>query len=207
MLHDHLTEEERHRADRYQVQRPRQQFITTRGMLRVILGKMLGRNPAQVAIGYSGVGKPILLDRSDALHFNVSHSHELALIALSLREVGVDLERLRPIENEEALVARFFSAHEHHQYLGLQLLRRNAAFFRGWTSKEALIKAVGSSATYLDSFDVEMDPDRPARLLSTRHPALMGSSWSMFAWLPHEGYAATVALRGDYAIVLGDSAR
>jgi len=191
-----LAADERNRAERYLVVKPRHQFIATRGILRLLLGNILGIAPEKVPIGYTGVGKPILLGISSALHFNVTHTDGLGLIALASHVIGVDVEKIRPIANPEGLIARFFSPAEQATYLLLDPLKRRAGFFRGWTCKEALIKAAGLSVAYLDEFDVELNPDEPAKLLAARHPGLAGTEWGLAAWIPAEGYSAAVAVEG-----------
>jgi 4'-phosphopantetheinyl transferase len=100
------------------------------------------------------------------------------------------------VENPEGLICRFFSQTEQATYLGLPTNLREAGFFRGWTSKEALIKARGLSIACLGDFDVELHPDRPAALIAARHFDLVASTWHLTAWAPAAGYAAAVALEG-----------
>ncbi len=189
-----LIDEERERADRFRVEKPRVQFVITRGLLRLTLGKILGIAPRNVPIGYAGAGKPVLENNFSDLHFNVTHTDGLALIALARRAIGIDVERVRPMANQEGLVVRFFSRVEQEAYLSLEPAKQSAGFFRGWTCKEALIKAVGLSVAYLDTFDVELNPDKEARLLAARNPGLMGMKWSLTAVEPADGYAAAVAV-------------
>jgi 4'-phosphopantetheinyl transferase len=189
-----LTADERERAERFKVAKARQQFVTARGLLRRVLGGCLGVPPLEVPITYTGAGKPVLRDDAAGVHFNVTHTDGLALLALARRPVGVDVERLRTVFDPEGLVARFFSAAEREAYLALPAELRAAAFFRGWTCKEAVIKAGGLSVAYLDGFDVELHPARPAALLAARHPALVGTDWKITAWEPASGYAAALAV-------------
>lgn len=191
-----LTADERERADRFRVPKPRVQFITARGILRLLLGNILGMHPEKVPIGYTGIGKPILQGLSDTLQFNVTHTDGLALIALARWRVGVDIERIRPMENPEGLVARFFSPVERTRFSSLDPSKQLNGFFRGWTCKEALIKAAGLSVAYLDEFDVELNPDEPATLLAARHQELSSSEWGLAAWAPAMGYLAAVAVEG-----------
>ena len=147
-------------------------------------------------ITYTGVGKPALAEPHTTLHFNVTHTDGLALIALARRPVGIDIERIRPVSDPEGLVGRFFSAAERESYLALPAELRPAGFFRGWTCKEAVIKAAGLSVAYLDGFDVELNPLCPAALLAARHPVLAGMGLGLAAWEPAGGYAAAVAIEG-----------
>jgi 4'-phosphopantetheinyl transferase len=195
-LSSYLTADERERAERYRVEKARGQFVVTRGLLRLTLGGLLGIAPGKVPITYTGVGKPVLQGIPDALQFNVTHTDGLALIALAHSAIGVDIERLRTLANPEGLVERFFSRAERDCYRSLEPAKKMAGFFRAWTCKEALLKAAGSSVAYLDLFDVELNPDRPAMLLASRHPGLIGNEWALVSLEPELGYAAAVAVAG-----------
>jgi 4'-phosphopantetheinyl transferase len=191
---DFLTDDERTRAERYKVEKARHQFVTGRSLLRYLLGTRLGVAPREVQITYTGAGKPVLADTAAGLHFNVTHTDGLALIAFGTRPLGIDVERVRALANPEGLVARFFSPAERDAFLHLPEELRPAGFFRGWTCKEAVIKAAGLSVAYLDEFDVELHPMQPAKLLAARHPVLCGSGWGMEAWEPLSGFAAAVVM-------------
>ncbi|MBA4067366.1 MAG: 4'-phosphopantetheinyl transferase [Isosphaera sp.] len=189
---DLLTPDERARADRYKVGKARHEFVVGRGHLRRLLGELLGVEPAAVPITTAGAGKPVLA--GGGVHFNVTHTDGLALVALADRPVGVDVERVRPVANPDGLVDRFFSPAERRAYRDLPPDLRPAGFFRGWTTKEAVLKAAGLGVMRLDDFDVELDPGRPPAVLAARDPALAGG-WGLSAWPPADGYAAAVAVR------------
>ncbi len=193
-----LTVEERERANRYKIAKPRHQFVTGRGLLRQILGECLGVGPLEVPITYTGAGKPVLAVGD--LHFNVTHTDAVALIALANQPVGIDVEQVRKLTNPDGLVERFFSAAECEAYRALPPEMQPRGFFRAWTCKEAIIKAAGLSVTCLDGFDVELDPHRPAVLLSARHPEITAKSWGLTAWEPLPGFAAAVALSSELVL-------
>jgi 4'-phosphopantetheinyl transferase len=190
-LLDCLPPDERARADRYKVGKARHEFVTGRGHLRRLLGQLVGVEPAAVPITTTGAGKPVLA--GGGVHFNVSHTDGLALIALADRPVGIDVERVRPVANSDGLVNRFFSAAEREAFRRLPAGLRLAGFFRGWTTKEAVLKAVGLGVMCLDDFDVELHPGRPPAVLAARGAALAGG-WGLTAWEPEEGYAAAAAV-------------
>jgi 4'-phosphopantetheinyl transferase len=197
-----LTPLERDRAERYRAVPVRQQFVVGRGLLRRLLGGYLGVAPHAVPITYTEAGKPVLAggafagDPGRALHFNLTHTTGLALIAVAARRVGVDVERVRHIPDADGLIERFFSPAERAAYRGLPEAARPAAFYRGWTCKEAVIKAAGASVQCLDGFDVELDPARPPAVLAVWHPALAGVGWAVGDWEPAPGFAAAVAVEG-----------
>jgi 4'-phosphopantetheinyl transferase len=194
-LFECLTPDERQRAERYKVEKARHEFVTGRGLLRRILGRRLGLDAQAVPLTYTGAGKPVLA--AGEVHFNVTHTAGLALIALAERPVGIDVERVRLVENPDGLVERFFSAAECEAFRGLPTDLRFAGFFRGWTCKEAVIKAAALSVSCLGDFDVELHPRRAAALLGARHAVLREGAWGLAAWEPAPGYAAAVAVAED----------
>lgn len=90
-----LSADERARAARFLRDEPRRRWQAGRGALRTVLGGYLGIAPAAVELRLGHRGKPALADPDASLRFNLSHSDELALIALARgREVGIDVERI-----------------------------------------------------------------------------------------------------------------
>lgn len=190
-----LSAEERERARRFRVERVRREFILARGALRVLLGRYLGQAPEAVALGYGERGKPFL--PGGAMQFNVSHSGEFAACAFTAGcEVGIDIEKIRPMRDLEGIAERFFSPAECREVLALEGRDREAAFFRCWTSKEAYIKAVGAGLSIpLAGFRVAVLPSEPAALLSVAGDAAEGRAWTLREFSPAGGYAGAVAFR------------
>ena len=187
-----LIPAERERAARYRAVKVREQFVVGRGLLRRVLAGHLGVSPHEVPFAYADGGKPVL--DGHPLHFNLTHTDGLALIATATRRVGIDVERVRHIPDADGLVSRFFSPAECAAYRALPHDRRAVGFLRGWTCKEAVIKAAGATVQCLDGFDVELDPELPPRVLAARHAAIGGCGWAVEAWEPVAGFAAAVAL-------------
>jgi 4'-phosphopantetheinyl transferase len=144
VLQSCLTAGERGRAERYQSQAVRQQFVITRGLLRILLGQYLQHDPKKIAFGYSAHGKPELSMPQSKLHFNISHSKGMVVFAVRTNQpVGVDLEWINPAANCGAITRRMFSAQEQAEINDLPPLEQPAKFFQIWTRKEALIKLFG----------------------------------------------------------------
>ncbi|MBX9623459.1 MAG: 4'-phosphopantetheinyl transferase superfamily protein [Gemmataceae bacterium] len=197
-LAEALTPDERDRAARYKAGPVREQFVAVRGAARHVLGGCLGLPPHAVPIVYGANRKPALPD--GGLHFNVTHTPGLGLVAVAGRRVGVDAERVRAVPDADGLVGRFFSAAERAAFRALPADDRPAAFLRGWVCKEAVIKAAGASVQYLDAFDVELHPARPPAVLAVRHPALAADGWAVGQWEPVRGFLAAVAVEGTSGI-------
>ncbi len=195
-----LAPDERKRAERFYFQADRDHFIVARGTLRAILSRYLATVPDQVCFSYSRHGKPELAKEFDRswLRFNVSHSHGLALFAISRnREIGVDLEAIRPDVAGEKIAERFFSPQEVCVLRALPRDLQDEAFFNCWTRKEAYIKAKGEGLSMpLDTFDVSLVPGESASLLSTKAEPEEASRWSLRELFPAPGFAAAVAVEG-----------
>ena len=188
-----VTADELARAARYRGDVPRAQFLAMRIALRTTLGRLLGLPPAEVPIAYVGLGKPVLAD--GVFQFNVTHTDGLGLIAIADRPVGIDVERVRAVADSAGLVARFYSPAERDQFARLPAAARPAGFFRGWTCKEAVVKAVGAGSAALQAFDVDLNPDHPPAVLAGRGEPFAGGRWELAAWEPVGAYVAAVAVR------------
>lgn len=192
-----LAPDERARAGRFYFQKDREHFIIARGVLRDILGRYLDVSPGRLRFGYNSYGKPALNGEhaGGALRFNLSHSHGLALYAVtSGREVGVDLERVRADLADESIAEHYFSPPEVAALRALPPHLRVEAFFNCWTRKEAYIKARGEGLSLpLDRFAVSATPGEPARLLSVEGAPQEVSRWSLRELSCAPGYVGALA--------------
>ena len=195
-----LAGDERARAERFHFDRDRTRFIVGRGVLRTILGRYLGIEPARLRFCYGPHGKPALAvsPGTPRLDFSVSHSQALAVYAVTWeRRIGIDLEFIRPIADAEQIAERFFSPHEHAVFRRLAPKERQVGFFNCWTRKEAYIKATGDGlAQPLDRFDVSLAPGDQARLLSIDGDPRRASRWYLQELVPAAGYLAALAVEG-----------
>jgi 4'-phosphopantetheinyl transferase len=195
-----LSSDELERAERFHFRKDRNHFIVSRGMLRIILGRYLKREAGQLHFRYNKYGKPELADETGerALRFNVSHSHGVALNALTYdRDIGVDIEYIRPDIADEEISGRFFSSKEIAELCSLPVHIRKDAFFACWTRKEAYIKARGDGLSMpLDQFDVTVIPGKQAALLSVYGDKQEASRWSLEDLNLGQGYAAALAAKG-----------
>lgn len=183
-----LAVDEQARADRFRFDQDRHRYIVGRGRLRLLLGQYLSLPPEQVTLAYTAHGKPYLPPQpaQPVLHFNVTHSQQFALLAFTWeRRLGVDIEVIRPLNNLDKLVRRFFAPAEVSAWKTVAPEQQTAAFFCGWTRKEAFIKAIGDGLSYsLDRFVVTLHPDEPARLLTIEGNATAAQEWEMASLQP-----------------------
>ena len=183
-LADVLSGDERVRAARLRTTELRVRFVVAHGALRTILSGYLGIPPKAVRFDTTETGKPYV--PGAGLTFNLSRSEGLALCAVTVEgQVGVDIERLRPVEDEDAIVHRYFAPAEMRQYEAVRSQERTAAFFSTWTRKEAFVKA-----------EVEVSPDAVCPRL-TLEPEDQQATWSLRSFSPRSQYVAAVALDRD----------
>jgi 4'-phosphopantetheinyl transferase len=137
-----LSRDELERAKQFK--KNRHHFIATRALLRQALTRYTSVKPEQLLFSRSLQGKPFLVNSPVPLFFNLSHSCDVAALAVtSLGDVGVDIERMR-YRNYLKIVERFFHQDEHEQLLNCNETDRKQLFHRMWTLKEAFFKATGS---------------------------------------------------------------
>lgn len=190
-----LSADESQRATRFHFERDRRRFTVARSSLRTILGLYTAKPPAELKFDYAKQGKPALAEPHKDIRFNLSHSGELAMIAIALgHEIGVDVEAINTDVETDKLAQRFFSEQERAKIREFPPEKRVQAFYRCWTCKEAFLKGQGFGLSRsLGSFDVEVDPDRPARLLATRPDVEEAAQWSLHDIETDTGYASAVA--------------
>lgn len=195
-----LEPDELNRAGRFHFERHRRHFIVARGFLRSVVARYLETQPEALRFSYGAYGKPALASEH-VLRFNLSHSHEVALLAVALdAELGVDVEHIRADFASEEIARRFFSRAEVEVFNALPKEEQVAAFFRCWTRKEAYIKAIGKGLSQaLDAFDVTLAPHEPPVLLRAEEDD--AKRWLLRDVEVGEGYAGALAVERPVAEV------
>jgi 4'-phosphopantetheinyl transferase len=198
-LHGLLSHDERERAARYRFERDRRRFIAARGVLRILTGRYLSTAPHKLSFEYGPNGKPFLSGFKTDLHFNVAHSHGLALIGFTLgHRIGVDVENVDRSLDVESIASRFFSAQEVSALMALPPEQRRKAFFACWTRKEAYIKARGEGLSFgLKDFSVSVAPSDPPALLNVRQEPGETARWRYLPIDAGSSYAAAAAVEGE----------
>jgi 4'-phosphopantetheinyl transferase len=194
-----LSPDEQDRAARFVFARDRQRFVAAHVLLRRLLAPHLHTTPGEVRFSADRNGKPTLSGYAHAPSFNLSHSQDAMVLAISRGgEVGIDIEAVRALPEAEKIAARFFAPGEIEALRSLALDERERAFFTCWTRKEAFVKAVGGGLRQaLDSFEVTLRPGEPARLV--HHAAGIGfeaGRWTLSELPAVAGYVGALAVKG-----------
>ncbi|MBA7568624.1 4'-phosphopantetheinyl transferase Sfp [subsurface metagenome] len=141
-----LSLEEKQRSARFHFERDRGRYTIARGSLRTILSGYIGRSPGELRFDTGRYGKPFLVNLGEAeeLEFNLSHCEDLALIAVtSGQSVGVDVEKIREMQDLSLILNRFFTVEERGLVDSFPDGERTAAFLSLWVRREAAAKARG----------------------------------------------------------------
>lgn len=199
-----LSLRELNRAERFRSEGDRRRYVVAHGILRRVLASYRQADPRTLRFSIGENGKPALSDERGptALRFNLSHTEDLALIAVTLgREIGVDVERVRPISELDSIVESYFTSRERDTLRTMENTARRDAFYRCWTRKESYAKATGGDLSVaLGGFDTMLSSG-PADLPAVG-AARDASGWNLHELLPADGYIGAVAIDGSVSRLL-----
>jgi 4'-phosphopantetheinyl transferase len=184
-----LSPDEIKRANRFRFPIHKQRFIAARSMLRNLIGLYTGVLPEEIIFSYDPNGKPFLqFPDLTRIKFNLSHSDDVAVYAFTLdHPIGIDIEKIESGYNAE-VTERFFTPQENAALLNLPPEERPAGFYRIWSRKEAVIKAVGKGlAIPLSSFSVSVNDDFETVMIDNNE------RWSLLPVFLQSAYQSAVA--------------
>src|SRR4051794_817499 len=189
-LADSLPRQELVHAERLHTTKDRQRAIVARAALGRILAAELDRPATSLRFVAGSHGKPRLADAS-GVQFNLSHSHDLCLIAVG-RDVpiGIDVELACPIADFDGVAGEFMTARERARMANAA--DPLAAFYRAWTRKEAYVKAIGAGLS-VPPQEIELaDSQKPE---FSKLPGDDPRDWSLIPLEPLPGYVGALAVR------------
>jgi 4'-phosphopantetheinyl transferase len=196
-----LSRPEQEKAGQFVYPADRNRYILTHGLLRILLGRYLGVSPEKIEFNANAFGKPglVFAESSYALSFNLSHSDDVIVYAFTLRrKVGIDVEKIRPEVKVMELATSQFADEEIRSLQAYAPIERPDAFFRGWTRKEAYVKARGEGLSFpLNKFAVTLHHTESVQVLWAEDDARSASTWSMFNLDLYPGYAAAMVVEGQ----------
>lgn len=150
-----LDNSEIHRSVQYACPKESNRFVFGQALLRALFSRYLNKSPEKVRFSPTNEGKPFLLG-GENLKFNLSHSEELFILAISKKiDLGIDVEKSRSIRYLDDVISYSFSRSEISELMATEDSEKQRRFFRTWVRKEAVVKAIGKTvAEYMDRFDV-----------------------------------------------------
>ncbi len=204
-LKSSLSKDECLRLDRFHFDRDRNKYLLSRGILRNILARYLKIQPKGIQFHYTPFGKPYL--PSGELHFNVSHSGDCILYAVSRHaDIGIDVEYCKNSIDYLSIATQFFSKNEWVKLSSLAPAQRVIAFYRCWTRKEAFLKAIGTGLQHpLTDVEVSFLAYEKVKLLDVRDSSFNKDLWTLAEIKPAKDYIAAFATQlKNYRLTLLD---
>lgn len=197
-----LSPDERARAHRFRQTEQSTRYIVARGILRELIGRYLRRKPDSLQFVYGSHGKPALPRerKTEDLHFNVSHSENVVLYAFARgREVGVDVERVRPNVDAVSLANRWFTTREAETIRELPMSLQQFAFFKTWARKESYLKARGEGLVKsMRAFEVPAYAEEIGGTIELLEEPPEEATWRFEDLSVGPGWAAAIASEGEY---------
>lgn len=197
-----LSTDEQARADRFYFERDRQRFTISRARLRQILSHYLNVPAEQLQFCYGTYGKPSLAGSlaNTGLQFNLAHSGEAVLCGVTCdRQIGVDVEQIRPLSRVQQLAERCLSIEEQNCLTASSCPEET--FLAYWTCKEAYLKAIGSGLTQpMEQIEFALTP--AVQLLKVLGSSDSANLWSFQLLDFSPDYKAALAVEGkDYQLM------
>ncbi len=148
-----MGDEKRQRIDKYRFANDKKRSIAAEMLAKTTIGKYLDIPAEQIKLAQGKSGKPYVVNCN--IEFNVSHCEEIVVCAINNTPVGIDIEKIKPIN--PSIIKKFFTPTEQEYIFGkspcveafstelneMQLKR----FFECWTAKEAYLKYTGEGLT------------------------------------------------------------
>lgn len=170
-LYAAASTERKAKIDRYRFERDRLQSLCAESLLLNALQEY-GYAPDTSAVRHGKNGKPYLAD-AKGFYFNLSHSGDYAMLAVSDAEIGCDIEQIRPVG--QRVMKRVLTPDEYALLEAVPEADRDARFFRYWVAKESFMKACGDGLS-MDPTSVRIDFGPPARAIGS------GASGTLALW-------------------------
>ncbi|MEM6424781.1 MAG: 4'-phosphopantetheinyl transferase superfamily protein [Cyanobacteria bacterium P01_D01_bin.128] len=204
-----LSPSEWERANRFRFDRDRDRFIASRSSLRHILGRYLECAAKDIAFGYGEFGKPFLMHKTSQwgeLEFNLSHSGDLALCAVGLQPVGIDIEQIKARSRLDSLAQHCLSTSEYRNWHQQPEADRLQIFLKYWTCKEAYLKAVGKGLTQaMSEIELVLKPWIALRHWNTPNEDAPNQAepWTLKQLAVGEDYVAAIAAAAPTLNIIG----
>jgi 4'-phosphopantetheinyl transferase len=190
-----LSESDLKLCERLVGETARSRFIVGRGAVRQILGHCIAHDASTLSIVRTESGKP-RLDVGPALEFSVSHSRDIAIVAIAALPLGVDVEHRREVRHLDRTASRVLHHDTATLLAALPEPRRTDAFIAAWTLREAHVKAVGGGL-FRTPDTLPFDPSLPGDgRITGMHDRAGTETWSVARFRPKPGTDAALAVRG-----------
>jgi 4'-phosphopantetheinyl transferase len=198
-----LSVEEQERSERMPDPRHRARYVAGRAFMRLLLARYVGGTADTLRLDAATDGKPVLTGAARAVAFNLSHSGDLAVgaVAEGSGDIGVDIEQVRPLKDEEGIARLLLSGAERASLETLAPAERLRRLFWTRACKESLLKGVGSGLNRpLDDIELSFaDGDQFRIDHRSRHDDLAG--FTLHPFEPAAGFVGVLAVRESVSAI------
>lgn len=158
-----VSKEKRHRIEKYIRVHDKYRTLIGDLLVRFLIRSKCDMENEDITFTYNSFGKPYLLNPV-GFFFNVSHSSNWVVCITHDHEVGVDIEKVQPIDI--AIFERFFTVEEYHNIIIKNKIEQLSSFYELWTIKESFVKMIGKGLSIpLNSFCIKNN-----KILGTQQP-------------------------------------
>jgi len=186
-----LSDDEKNRASQFYTPQLQNRYVVRRAILRYLLGRYTQIEPAKLNFTYGRNNKPHLPDSK--IHFNLSHSEDIAMIAVSRHRLGIDIEAVKSISDITLIAQRHFAPIEQTDLFSYTPDQQTAAFYHYWTLKEAFIKRDGRGLEIpLDSFAMTPYLQQPPQICFVNYDDRPAENQTVAKLPAPEGFAAAL---------------
>ncbi len=201
LYHKLLNSAESTQQKRFYFEKHRHQYLLTRAMVRSVLSLYVNEiSPENWEFTKNDYGKPFISNNElpIPLRFNISHTDELIVMAVTLdQEVGVDVEYLPRLGKMLDIASNFFSPSEVKQLLDLPTEKQINRFFDLWTLKEAYIKACGMGLSIpLDHFSYSFSQQGKISIDFKKERNDQPDCWQFWQIHPNNIHKISMAIKG-----------
>jgi len=198
-----LTEQETEKQQRYIFEKDRHDALVTRAFIRDVLSQYMPKAPQDWRFTKGKQGKPEIIEPSLPLRFNISHTKELIVCAVTLvNDIGCDVEYIERKTDVAAIADRFFSTLEIKELFGLHEAKQRSRFFDYWTLKESYIKAWGQGlAIPLSDFSFNIGESNSGKQNANINLSFSSKRkddpkcWKSWLFYPNQQHRISVSIR------------
>jgi len=167
-LYPLLSAAEKERSERFKFYKHRKNYIASHGFLHTVLSYYVDTPANEITFSLGEQGKPSIISEqnSDNIQFNLSHSGNLAILAICKNhQLGVDIEHTDRKADWAGIARRFFTDYEQEVFFQLDETIQEDAFYKVWTRKEAHMKVTGEGLSLSPTqFEISIPP-KPAEFI------------------------------------------
>ncbi|MBX9586653.1 MAG: 4'-phosphopantetheinyl transferase superfamily protein [Gammaproteobacteria bacterium] len=187
-----LTEEEKKNAAQFKFDKHRRRYIISHAVMRTILADQLQIPIEKLVISTLEKGKPFI--PHNTLFFNLSHSEDLAVLAVSWQgNVGIDVEYMKNDLSTLDIGRRFFHPLEYDQLKNASPEQQHEFFYRCWTGKEAFLKTKGHGvANHLQSFALDFQDSKNTHIIFASDELKEFNDWHVYTYNPSDHFLSTI---------------